>query len=102
MRVVRWKSERLVDALLELFRQRVLEPFRLAVHLFHVDAERLREVELEQPVVPDDFQRHFLAGACERDSAVGLVHCELERSELFHHRAGRGGRDALPLGQRGH
>ena len=62
MRIVRRESERLVDALLQLFRQRVLETFRFTVHLFHVDAQRLREVELEQPVVTDDFERHLLAG----------------------------------------
>ena len=92
MRVVRWKAERLVDALLEFFRQCVLEPFCFAVHLFHVDAERLREIELQQPVVPDDFQRHFLAVACERDPSIGLVDREPERGELFYHRAGRGRR----------
>jgi hypothetical protein len=51
VRVVRRESERLVDALLQLFRECVLEPFCFAVHFLYVDAERLREIELEQAVV---------------------------------------------------
>ena len=99
MRIVGWKSERLVDALLQLFRECVLEPFRFAVHFLYVDAECLREIELEQPVVPDDLESHLLAGVRECNPAIGLVDCELERCELLHHRAGRRRRDALPLGQ---
>ena len=53
VRIVGREAERPVDALLELLRERVLEPVGLVVHLVHLQAERLREVELEQPVMAD-------------------------------------------------
>src|SRR6266446_5789532 len=101
VRIMCRKSEHLVDALLELFRQGVLQSFCFAVDLVHVDAERLREIELQQAVVADDLERDFLAGVRERDSAVGLMDREVERCELLHHRARRGGRNALALRQCG-
>jgi len=99
VRIVGWETERLVDAFLQLFRECVLEPFRFAVHFLYVDAKRLRQIELEQAVVPDDLERHLLAGIRECNASVGLVNCEPERCELLHHRAGRRRRDALPFGQ---
>ena len=99
MRIVGRETERLVDALLQLLRECVLEPFRFAVHFLYVDTERLRKIELEQAVVPDDLQRNLLAGVRECNPAIGLVNCELEGRELLHHRAGRRRRDALPFGQ---
>ena len=66
MRIVRREAERLVDARLELLGDRVLEPVGLVVHVVDVDAERLREVELEQPVVADHLERDALAGRRER------------------------------------
>ena len=62
VRVVRREAERLVDPRLELLRDRVLEPVGLVVHVVDVDPERLREVELEQPVVADHLERDPLAG----------------------------------------
>src|SRR3954453_11553446 len=53
VRIVRRESERLVDARLELLPEHVLQPVGLVVHVVDADAQRLREVELEQPVVPD-------------------------------------------------
>ena len=61
MRVVRREPERAVDARLELLRDHVLEPVGLVVDVVDVDAERLREVELEQPVVADHLDGDPLA-----------------------------------------
>ena len=65
MRVVRRKAERLVDTRLELLRDRMLQPVGLVVHVRDVDAERLGEVELEQPVVPDHFDGDALSEELE-------------------------------------
>ena len=61
MRVVRRVAERAVDPLLELLRDHVLEPVGLVVDVVDVEAERLRQVELEQPVVADHLERDPLA-----------------------------------------
>ena len=66
VRVVRRVAERGVDPCLELLRQRVLEPVGLRVHLVDGHAEGLREVLLEQPVVPDDLDRTPSPGRGER------------------------------------
>ena len=79
----------------------MFQPFGLIVHGVDVQAERLREIQLEQTMVPDDFERYALARGSERDAAIRLVHSELERRELLHHRAGGGGRDTLAFRQRG-
>ena len=64
------------------------------------DPERLREIELEQPVVADHLEGHLLSGVRERDAAVRRVLREPERGELLHHRArGRVG-DVLPPRER--
>ena len=63
MRVVGRVAERAVDPRLELLRDRVLEPVGLVVDVVDVHAERLGEVELEQPVVADHLERDPLAGA---------------------------------------
>jgi len=101
VRVVRREAERLVDPFLQLLGEHVLESFGLVVDLVHVDAERLRQVELEQPVVSNDLERNPFSRVRQGDTAIGLVHGEIERRELFDHRAGRGRRDALALRQRG-
>ena len=59
MRVVRRVAERAVDPRLELLREHVLEAVGLVVDVVDVEAERLREVELDQPVVADDLERAF-------------------------------------------
>ena len=73
VRVVRRISERVVDPRLELLGQRVLEAVGLGVHLVEAEAERLREVLLEQPVVPDHLERDPLAGRRQLDAAVRRV-----------------------------
>src|SRR5207253_533154 len=71
VRIVRREPEGLVDARLQLLRENVLEAVGLVVHVVDADAERLREVELEQPVVPDHLERDALAGGGQRAAAVG-------------------------------
>ena len=60
MRVVRRVAERAVDPGLELFGEDVLEPVGLRMDGLDRDPERLRQVELEQPVMADDLQRDSL------------------------------------------
>src|SRR4051794_6848553 len=98
--VVRRIPERLVDPLLELLADHVLEPVGLVVDGVDVQAERLREVELEQPVVADHLERDLFAVARQVEAAVRLVLEQLERRELLDHRARRGGRDVLRARQR--
>ena len=73
----------------------MLEPVGLVVDGVDVEAERLGEVELEQPVVADHLDRDALARVGQPRAAVGLVLEQVERRELLHHRRGRRGRDAL-------
>ena len=90
------KPSALVDPRLELLGDHVLEPVGLVVDGVDVQAERLREVELEQPVVADHLERDPLAG--RRSAATpryGACSTQLERRELLHHLARRGGRDLL-------
>jgi hypothetical protein len=65
VRVVRGEAERLVDPFFELLRDCVLELVGLFVHVVDVHTERLRQIELEQPVVPDHLDRNALAGRCQ-------------------------------------
>ena len=52
----------------------MLEPVGLDMHLVERQAERLREVLLEQPVMPDDLERDLLPRRGQLDTAVrGMV-----------------------------
>jgi hypothetical protein len=88
--VVRGEPERAVDPRLELFRDHVLEPVGLVVDRVDVQPERLGEVELEQAVVADHFERNALARGGQVCAAIWLVLEQLQRRELLDHR--RGGR----------
>ena len=66
----------------------MLEPFGLVVDLVDVYAQCLREIELQQPVVPDHLERDLLARRGQRDAALRLVHGEIERGEFLDHLAG--------------
>ena len=57
MRIVRREAERPVDAGLQLFRDHILEPVGLVVDGVEMQAERLRQVQLEQPMMADHFER---------------------------------------------
>ena len=61
MRVVRRIAELLGDQLGELLGDRVLEHLGLVVHAVPRHAERLGEVELDQPVMADHLERQLLA-----------------------------------------
>ena len=102
MRIVRGVAERLVDPRLELLGKRVLEPVGLVVDVGDVEAERLREVQLEQAVMADHLERDAFACRRQLDAAIGLVPRELERRELLDHRARGGVRDVEPPRERGH
>jgi hypothetical protein len=65
VRVVRGKPERFVDPRFELLGDRVLELVGFLVHVVDRHTERFRQIELEQPVVPDHLDRDALAGGCE-------------------------------------
>ena len=100
MRIALREAERSVDARLDLLGQVVLEAIRLGVHLVPAEAERLHQVQLEQPVVPDDLERDALARDRERRPVVALVLDEAEARQALQH-AGRGGRaDAELVGDR--
>src|SRR5918995_458122 len=66
---------------------RVLETVGLVVDVVDAHAQRLRQVQLQQPVVADDLDRDAFAGGRQRDAAAALVLEQLERGELLHHRA---------------
>jgi hypothetical protein len=61
MRIVRREPERAVDTRLELLRDHVLEPVGLVVHVVDVQAERLGQVQLEQPVMANHLDGDALA-----------------------------------------
>src|SRR5439155_8757492 len=90
VRVVRRIAELLVDLRLELLRERVLEPVGLRVHLVDGEAEPIREVALEQPMVSQDLQCATFADLRQRDAFVRPALDEAELGEPLRHR-GRGG-----------
>jgi hypothetical protein len=85
MGVVRRIAERRVDARLDLFRKRVLEPVGLGVNGIDLESECLGEVLLQQPVVPDHLDRDLPARGGEDRAAVALVADEAEGGEPLQH-----------------
>src|SRR5580765_2796444 len=73
VRVVGREAERPVDSRFELLGDDVLEPVGLVVDRVDVQAQRLREVQLDQPVVADHLDGHALAGLGQPSAAVRLV-----------------------------
>ena len=67
----------------------MLEPVGLRVDGIDAEAEDIREVELEQAVMAEQFQSEQLAGGCEAYTAIRGVLDEAELSELLDH--GRSG-----------
>ncbi len=90
MRVVRREAERLVDARFELLGDHVLQEVGLVVHLVDVDAQRLRQVELEQAVVACDLEGHLLSLRGQGDAPIRSVGRESENRQLLDHGRGRG------------
>lgn len=99
MGVVGRMPERAVDALLQLLGDDVLEPVGLGVDVVDRETERVGEVELEQPVVPDHLERDALARLGQAGPPVGLVLEQVEDGELLDHRRGRGRGDPLAAGE---
>jgi len=100
VRIVRWKAECPVDSRLELLGDHVLEPVGLVMHGIDVQAECLREIELEQAVVANDLDGNALAARTQPGAAIRLVLEQPERRELLHHRGRRRRRHALFARQR--
>src|SRR5581483_3645533 len=98
VRVVGGEAERAVDPRLELLRDHVLEPVGLGVDRVDVQAQRLRQVELEQAVVADHLHGDALARLRQPRAAVRHVLEQAERRELLHHRRRRRRRDPLVAG----
>src|SRR2546421_10034259 len=100
VRVARGVAELGGDQLLELLGQHVLEDLRLVVTGVPRDAERLREVELEQAVMPEHFEGELGPLLRELHAPVRDVAREAELVEALDHRRGGGGRHMEPLGNR--
>ena len=94
MRVARRVAELGGDQVLELLGEHVLEHLGLGVHAIPRDPEALGQVELEQPVVADDLERHLLPALGQPHALVGLVRDQLELAQLAHHARRGGGGDA--------
>src|SRR4029453_7651833 len=65
-------------------------------------AQCLGKVELEQAMVADHLEGDLLSRSRQLDPTVRLMHGEVERGELFHHRACRSRRDAETLRESGY
>ena len=99
MRVDGRIAEGLVDPRLELLREHVLEPVRLGVNLVERHPERVRQVALEQAMVPQHLERAQPPLVGQHHAAVGRPLDEAELGEPLHHR-GRGRRaDLHALGE---
>ena len=101
VRVVRRVAELGRDQVLELVGEDVLEHLGLRVHAVPRDPEVLGQVELQQPVVADDLQRHLLPTLGQPHALVGLVRDQLELAQLAHHPRRGGGGDPEALGDGG-
>ena len=78
----------------------MLEPLGLGVHLVPAQAQRLHQVQLQQPVVAHDLERDPLARRRERGAVITLVAHQAKLVELLQHRGRRGRRDSQLSGQR--
>src|SRR5262249_17768299 len=100
VRVVRRKAEGPVDPGFELLGDHVLEAVSLVVDVVDVQAQGLRQVQLEQAVVPDYLECDPLARRTQARAAVFLVLEQIERRQLLHHRGRGRGRDRQVLRER--
>ena len=81
MRVALGVAQHFLDAVLEPLGDVVLQSFGLLVDLVPRKAHHLLQVELQQPVVPENLQRHGAARLRERRPLAGLVRQEAELVE---------------------
>ena len=99
VRIVGRVPELGVDLCLELLGEGVLEPVGLGMYLVEREAEPVREVALEKPVVARDLEGPTLALRRERDAAIRSALDEPELREALRHR-GRGRRAHASCGRR--
>src|SRR3990172_3410593 len=87
------------DLVLELFGDDVLEFLGLGVHFVPLKSQRLGQVEFDEPVMADDFQRNLAPGGGEHDPVVPLVVHQLGAAvgQLLQHAGDGGGGYAGPV-----
>ena len=100
VRVVRRVAERAVDPRLELVGEHVLEPVGLRMDGLDRDPERLRQIQLEEPVMADDLERDSLSRRSEIDAAVGTCSARPSAASFFTIALDRCGRDVQRLARR--
>ena len=101
VRVVRGVAELGRDQLLELVGEDVLEHLGLLVDAIPRHAEALDQVQLEQPVMADDLERHAQAGVGEQHPVIAAMRDQAQLAQALDHPRCRRRGDAEPLGQRG-
>src|SRR5687767_349771 len=90
-------SQQAIDALLELFADVMLESLGFLMDRIPAVPHRLHEIQLEQPVMPDDLERELFAAPSELDALIRLVRHEPQLSEATKHLAHRGRTDIQAL-----
>ena len=90
-----------VDVLLEVLGDGVFETLRLGVDTVPPVPEGLREVELEQPVVADDFESHLFPSPGQPHPLVGSVPEQAHLRQFLDHVGRRSRRDLHALGEQG-
>ena len=96
VRIVSGEAEGLVDLSLDDVGQHMLEPVRLVMHDVERHSQRVREVQLEQPVMAKDLEGDEAASLGKSDPPIGRSLDELLLVELLRHRGDRRRRDAEP------
>ncbi len=79
----------------------MLEPLRLGMHLVERQAERVREIALEQTVMAEHLERAAASGLREDDAAIRRTLRKAELCQALHHRGRRRSADTHPVGERG-
>lgn len=87
------------DSILEFLADVVFEALRLLVNFVLLEAEMLHEVPLDEPVMPDHFQRHFLALQSQARAVIGRVIDPATLGEEAKHLADSGQTVAKARGQ---
>jgi hypothetical protein len=99
VRIVRRIPERRGNQLFELLGDVVLEHLGLVVDTIPRHAERLRQVQLEQPVMAQNLERDAPARLGQLHPVVRGMLDQAEPVELLDHVRGGRGRDAEPFGE---
>ncbi len=100
MRVGRWMAEDRINAILQLFGERVLQPICLHMQLFPRHAKPLLEIYLKEPVMAQDLTRHFPACLGQGNALIRTVRHKAALSEIPDHIGCRGGGESEPVGER--